>query len=284
MTEVLQSTPKARLLVVDDADDIRLAISEILIDQGYVVDVAASGAAALQALERATYDLMLLDLKMPGIDGVEVMKRVRASGRDLPVVIITAHPTVESAIIAVRTGVRDYLPKPFGADELLAVVERIIAARAREQRRKLLLDTITETVAQLQSSGVTSSPPSTPPPGRWTDAAANPTGTRAPLKAGQLCLDREKRRVFLCDKEDTPEELTEGEAAILSQLMARPDGVFSCRDLAIEALDYEALDEYEAQSIVRPYIFRLRQKVELDPRHPQFIRTVRGRGYYLSTD
>ena len=220
MTEVLQSTPKARLLVVDDADDIRIAISEILIDQGYVVDVAASGAAALQALERVTYDLMLLDLKMPGIDGVEVMKQVRASGRDLPVVIITAHPTVESAIIAVRTGVRDYLPKPFGADELLAVVERVIAARAKEQRRKLLLDTITETVAQLQSSGVTPSPPSTLPPRHWTDAAAHPTGTRAPLKAGQLCLDREKRRVFLCDKEDTPEELTEGEAAILSQLMS----------------------------------------------------------------
>ncbi len=124
------------------------------IDQGYVVDVAASGAAALQALERVTYDMMLLDLKMPGIDGVEVMRRVHAAGLDLPVVIITAHPTVESAIIAVRTGVRDYLPNPFGADELLAVVEKVIAARIKEQRRKLLLNTITETVAQLQNPGI----------------------------------------------------------------------------------------------------------------------------------
>ncbi len=279
MTEVLRPTPKARLLIVDDADDIRVAISEILIDQGYVVDAAASGIAALQALERVTYDLMLLDLKMPGIDGVEVMKRVRAAGLDLPVVIITAHPTVESAIIAVRTGVRDYLPKPFGADELLAVVEKVIAARAKEQRRKLLLDTISETVAQLQSPGATASPMTPSSPTLPTQYQAD-----GPLKAGPLCLDLEKRRVFLCDEEDTPEELTEGEAAILSHLMNKPDGVLSCRELAIKALNYDALDEYEAQSIVRPYIFRIRQKVELDPRHPRLIRTVRGRGYYLSTD
>lgn len=283
-----QTTLNPRILVVDDADEIRLAIGEILSENGYHVAEAASGTAALQALQRSSYDVVLLDLMMPGIDGVEVMRRMHAASLDLPVIIITAHPSVESAIVAVRTGAHDYLLKPFNAEELLAAVEEAIASRAAEQRRRHALDTITETLTLLQGTtsakGVASPEPLKPATQSLLEPPDSSHDETVVVCSGHLCLDYDKRQVYFSDEEGVPEELTEGEMAVLNLLMSKPDSVFSCRDLAIQALDYESLSEYEAQSIVRPYIFRLRQKLEQDARHPQLIRTVRGRGYYLALD
>ena len=96
-----------------------------------------------------------------------------------------------------------------------------------------------------------------------------------------LLLDRRKRLVIIDQAQAGPIELTEGEALILACLMAQPNEVLTCRQLAHAALDYD-MAEIEAQSVVRPYIFRLRQKFETIPLTADFIHTVRGRGYLLA--
>jgi DNA-binding response OmpR family regulator len=96
--------------------------------------------------------------------------------------------------------------------------------------------------------------------------------------------DRDKRQVTILDSRRSPEDLTEGEEAVLAVLMTRADAVLSCEDIAKAALDYEELDHWEAENVVRPYVFRLRRKIEDNPSDPKRICTVRGRGYFFSLD
>ena len=101
------------------------------------------------------------------------------------------------------------------------------------------------------------------------------------VRAGSLILDQEKRVLSVDGPPLREIELTEGEATILTLLMKQPDQVLSCREITRAAWNYD-LEEWEAQALVRPYIFRLRQKIEATPSEPQLIRTVRGRGYLLA--
>ena len=102
------------------------------------------------------------------------------------------------------------------------------------------------------------------------------------IRVGVLSLDRQKRMVTL--KEDPPRavELTEGELSVLITLMEKPNQVFSYNQLAKTALGYDGMDKWTVESVTRSCVFRLRQKLELDPNTPRLIRTVRGRGYFFS--
>ncbi|HEX7588290.1 MAG TPA: winged helix-turn-helix domain-containing protein, partial [Anaerolineae bacterium] len=109
------------------------------------------------------------------------------------------------------------------------------------------------------------------------------TPSRQPvLRVGKLQLDQEKRLLLIDESPSRTTELTDGEATVLTLFMKDPDRVLSCREITHAAWNYE-LEEWEAQALVRPYIFRLRQKVEPMPSEPQIIRTVRGRGYLLAS-
>jgi len=127
---------KFRILVVDDELVVRDSLKEWLAEEGYTVAMAASGSEALAALDAGTFHLMLLDIKMPGMDGVEVLERAKSRSPDLTVVMMTAYATVETAVDAMRIGALDYLIKPFEVDSLLPKVEeiyqRLEAAEARQ--------------------------------------------------------------------------------------------------------------------------------------------------------
>jgi len=112
------------ILVIDDDPYIRDACSEILEPGGYSVIRAADGTSGLKMAGENSIDLVLLDLKMPGIDGMEVLKRLKADDPDTPVIVITAYGTIESAVQAVKLGAFDFLPKPFTPDELRMKVKR----------------------------------------------------------------------------------------------------------------------------------------------------------------
>ncbi|MBW2065519.1 MAG: response regulator [Deltaproteobacteria bacterium] len=114
-----------RILIVDDEPIVRDSLKEWLEDEGFRVDTAESGTQALQRIAESTFHLMLLDIKMPGMDGVEVLKRARELNPDLPVVMMTAYATVETAVEAMKIGALDYLMKPFDPDSLVPLVIRL---------------------------------------------------------------------------------------------------------------------------------------------------------------
>ena len=114
------------VLVVDDEKNVRLTLRQALEDLGLQVNTAAGGEEALDRIEDTEHDLMLLDLRMPGLDGLEVLQRTRRQAPDLPVVIVTAHGTVKNAVQAMRRGAVDVLLKPISLDSLRELVNRVL--------------------------------------------------------------------------------------------------------------------------------------------------------------
>ena len=270
---------RARLLVVDDQPTVRTSLRDLLSLKGYHVDEASSGEEALARFEDSRYDLLLLDVRMPGMDGPEVMRHLRKDHPDLPVVILTAHASVDSAIAAVKLNAADYLLKPFKIEDLIATVGRVLDEHQQRKRRQDLLDTMGQALDTLRQTDMNSSN------GHANGAAPSSRDAVSPprrfLRVGSLTLDREKRTVTINDDRPRKAELTQGESEVLRALMDQADEVLSCEDLARAAVGYDP-DPDEAKSLVRPYIFRLRRKIEQSPERPSLIRTVRGRGYFLS--
>ncbi|MBI5590368.1 MAG: FAD-dependent oxidoreductase [Deltaproteobacteria bacterium] len=124
------------VLVVDDELIVRDSIRELLMEEGYDADMAESGQEALNRLRESPFQLMLLDIKMPGMDGVEVLKKAKEIAPDVNVVMMTAYATVETAIEAMKTGALEYLIKPFEIDALMPMVEKRFSEfmSARDER------------------------------------------------------------------------------------------------------------------------------------------------------
>jgi DNA-binding response OmpR family regulator len=272
MTEyVSPPIPGARILVVEDETSTRKAIVRALNLMGYQAEEAISGKQAIEKLASLPYDLMLLDLRLPGMDGVEIMELVRETHPTLLVIVLTAHATVESAITAVRSGAADYLLKPCSLREIEAAISRALERRKQRLHRQHLIHIMAEALEALQTEEEQQAATSTIPLERF-------------LQSGPVALDQEKRLVVVsgsCDEGSLDAELTANEVALLAHLMQHPDTVLSSQELARDALGYD-VSKREAQDIVRPHISRLRKKIEPDPANPRLIRTIRRKGYYFS--
>ncbi len=133
------------ILVIDDEESMRDACTKILTKDGYKVETACDGDRGLQKVRETRPDLALIDLKMPGVSGIEVLNRIREIDPSIISVVITGYATIESAVEAIKRGAYDYLPKPFTPEELRIIVKRGLDRRAlaleaealREERRKL---------------------------------------------------------------------------------------------------------------------------------------------------
>jgi DNA-binding response OmpR family regulator len=256
-----------RILVVDDEAHIRSSLSQALLLSGYQVEVAEDGEEVLDRLTADSYDLMLLDLHMPGVDGLTVMRRARAVRPELLVVILTGYADLPSAILAVQSEAVDYLRKPTGLGQIITAVGRALHARDDRVQQQRLLQTLAHAAEVLRGA------PTTQP---------EPVASASLVRVGLVALDAAGRRVYLVDDDDVrPVVLTENETAVLAALMAQPDQVVSCRHLAYRTFGQE-LDQYAAESVIRPVIFRLRQKLETSPKQPRLIRTARGSGYFFA--
>jgi CheY-like chemotaxis protein len=119
---------KARILIADDEEGIRESLSLILGDE-YDLSFATDGQQTLQKLTSEPFDVALLDIKMPKLDGLEVMKQLRQRGTTVPIFVLSAYQSVELAKEAVRLGAVDYLPKPFEREEILQAVRGAVAKR-----------------------------------------------------------------------------------------------------------------------------------------------------------
>jgi DNA-binding NtrC family response regulator len=120
-----------RILVVDDEDSIRKRCVRLLARQGYHVIGAASSLAALDLIKKegAWFDLLLADIRMPGMDGLQLMEKVKAQRQAVEVIIMTGYATVETAVKAMKKGAYDYLSKPFEMEELLHLVKKVVEIR-----------------------------------------------------------------------------------------------------------------------------------------------------------
>ena len=120
----------ARILAVDDEPDLLETVRRILGRSGHTVLEASSGHVAREVLAKGRVDIVVTDLMMPGLDGMAVLEAVREVDGNIPVVVMTAHATVETAVAAMRAGAWDYVAKPFSADQLRLAVERALQHRA----------------------------------------------------------------------------------------------------------------------------------------------------------
>jgi heterodisulfide reductase subunit A len=136
------------ILVVDDELVVRDSLKEWLVDEGFSVAMAASGSQALELLDEKPFHLMLTDIKMPGMDGVELLEQAKSRHPDLTVVMMTAYATVETAVEAMKIGALDYLMKPFDPEKLIPMVNRIYAEMIAGQ------DEVLEVGAVVLAGGV----------------------------------------------------------------------------------------------------------------------------------
>jgi two-component system alkaline phosphatase synthesis response regulator PhoP len=221
---------KKVLVVDDDAKTVEL-VKLYLNRDGYRVLTAYDGIEALRLARESHCDLIVLDLMLPGIDGLEVCRILRRES-DVPIIMLTAKTTDQDKLIGLGLGADDYVTKPFSPREL--------AARVRAVLRRL-------------------------------------PGERGPEKIehGGLSLDFLKHEAFLAGK---PLNLTPVEFKLLGVLAKEPGRVFSRGELIEKALGYE-FDGFDRTIDV--HILKLRRKLEPDPRHPRYIKTVYGAGYKL---
>lgn len=253
---------KATLLLVDDELIVRRTLGDALRRAGYTVETAANGAEALERLGRPGVDLLLLDLQLGDIDGVQVMQVARQHWPRMPILMLTAHGSLPSAIAAVRYAAADYLLKPISIDALRERVAQVLADTGATQARYEDLRLMYEQMRTfLQREGM------------LTDSASNPP--RRSLESGPLRIDEQRHTVSMRGQ---TVDTTPSEFAILAELLRHPGAVVSCGQLA-EAIGTHADDEEEARQIIRPHIVRLRRKLEPDPQQPTFLISVRGVGY-----
>jgi two-component system KDP operon response regulator KdpE len=266
--------PEARILIVDDDAHVLLALSRALRLKGYPhVDEAHSGMEAVEKLTHIPYDLMMLDIRMPEMDGMAVLQKAQQIRPNLQVIILTGHAAMESALAALKSGmVVDYLLKPASLEQVEAAIRKALRKRLAEMQQRHSLETAIAALEQLKTDTPVT-------PGRTA-----PVALERYLHAGPVSLDRDNRQATLkWEGRIHTAILTASEESILVLLMSRPGDVFSSRQIAREALNYD-LTENEAKSIVHPHIVRLRRKIEQNSKHPGLIRTVRGRGYTLVLD
>jgi len=222
-----------RILLVDDEQPVQKLLTYPLEKEGYEVVQAFDGQQALQAFEQQEFDLVVLDIMLPQMDGLEVCQRMRAKSR-VPIIMLTAKAEEIDKVIGLEIGADDYITKPFSMREFRSRV------RAALRRAEMV-------------------------PAADAD--------EEPLERGDLRLDFAKRRTELSGE---PVELTYVEFEILAALARSPGRVFS-RELLLEKVWGDS--SYRDPRTIDVHIRHLREKIEPDPKNPEYLLTVRGVGY-----
>ncbi len=141
---------KFKVLIVDDDSTLRELLSETIHGMGYMVDTAENGEDALNKLKRDKYDLVVSDLKMPGMDGLKLLDHIKSLDSNILVIIITAYATLESAVKAIEKGAYDYIAKPFRLDEFVVVVRNACEKLRLLRQRDSLLEELRGAYAELE--------------------------------------------------------------------------------------------------------------------------------------
>lgn len=255
----------AQLLVVDDEANIRLTLSTLLTRAGYAVTTASNGEEAVVLLKQRPFDLMLVDLKMPGMDGMQVVAAARDLQRDTAIIVLTGHGTLETAIEGLHHSIFDYLLKTSDPSQVMERVKAGLEDRYQKMRQRDLLDVVGAAVQELRGGPNQADPgPSTGAPERI-------------ITVGELQLDTWHQVAMLADRSLS---LTPTEFRVLLCLAEHAGQMLSYAQLVRCAQGYDT-GELEAGELIKPHIHHLRQKLEPDPASPRYLLNVRGKGYIL---
>lgn len=232
------------ILIVEDEPNIVDILSFNLMKEGYETIEAYDGTTGLQLAKEQNPDLILLDVMLPGINGFEICKSIRASGSAVPILMLTAREEETDKVLGLELGADDYITKPFAVRELMARVKANI-------RR------------------VTMQPKEGQPP--------QPQENH--LRLGRVSIDMEGATVY---KDGQPLELTQREYDLICFLAAQPGKVFSREALMEHVWNYDGyVGDVRAVDVA---VRRLREKLEDNPANPTFIVTKRGMGYLFNCD
>ncbi len=205
-----------RILVVDDDRAVRESLRRSLAFNGYQVDLAEDGQKALEAVDARRPDAMVLDVKMPRLDGLSVCRRMREAGDALPILVLTARDAVSDRVAGLDAGADDYLPKPFALEELLARLRALLRRR-------------------------------TP------DEIAAGAGASRPLEFADLVLDPDTREVR---RGDRPISLTRTEFSLLELLLTNPKRVLSRAQILEQVWGYDFATTGNALEVYIGYLRR----------------------------
>lgn len=254
----------ARILIVEDEEKIARFVTLELEHEGYQVEHAADGRTAVDLTLERDYDLILLDVLLPQLNGMEVLRRVRKH-KDVPVIMVTARDAVMDKVAGLDAGADDYLTKPFAIEELFARI-RVALKRSEAVRAASGVGGVEAGMAGGADVGAVAMPPVS----GSTQASASPSP--AALTAGSVALDPDRREVTVGG---SPIALTAREFDVLALLMAHAETVLTRERIAHEALGYEYVGDTNNVDV---HIAHLRAKIE-DAGGARIIQTVRGVGY-----
>lgn len=244
---------KIRVLVVDDEQIARMTLERILQVGGYEVVTVGSGEEAIAELNADHYDVMLLDLNLPGMSGLDVLANSFGTNPDLKVIVLTAFGSMDSAIKALRFRVHDYLVKPVKKEQVLESIGKALEARGPVSNQ------VSEPKAVYISS----------------------TERRSIYKIGEDAVIDINRRVVSWNTVSI--HLTPTEAKLFHAFVDTPGIVLSPSELVTFSHGYKT-NQFEAARILRPVFSRLRSKLEPIPGAQDWIRNVRGSGYVFEAE
>jgi len=222
----------AKILIVEDEAALVVALKDRLRKEGYVVSAAKDGLLGLEQASSESFDLIILDLMLPGHDGLAVCQKLRQRGSNTPILMLTARRQTLDKVAGLRTGADDYLTKPFQMAELLARIESLLRRAA-------------------QRSGT----------------------TRSHYQFGSVHIDMRRAEVLRNDK---PVTLSAKELQLLCYFVEHPGATLSREELLHEVWGYGVAPSTRTVDV---HIMWLRQKLEEDPKNPQWIVTMVGLGY-----
>ena len=237
---------KSNILVVDDEPVARQSLTDILKLEGYNVISVPNGQAAVEYVRTHPIDLMIVDLRMPGMDGLEVVQVVNQISPETEVILLTAFGSTETAIQALRLRIHDYLLKPASPAQVLASVKKGLARHSSRSRvsNTAVNNDVDEAVVVFS------------------------------LKDGTV-VDLSRRQIKHKNK---VEHLTPAEGRLLRILIENEGKVFSHRELVLLVQGYDT-SQREAPEILRPLVSRLRHKLDQFPSLSERVVSVRGTGY-----
>ena len=267
----MEATNSGSILIIDDEDNLRKTLTRILINAGWSVTGASNGAEALKMVVQSKFDLVLLDLRLPDMHGIEILRKLRKLDRDLYVIVLTAYGTMNSAVDALQLGAMDYLQKPIDPETLISRTETIFLEIQKEKRKKEIQEQITylqNELANLEKVSETREPKHQP----FTNSSRY-------IYIGPFSIDLHLRKATFAENLLNLPPATFEYFLVLSR---HTPEVVKYQTLVTEAQGYPV--EYsEAKELAKWHIHVIRQEIEPNPRNPKYIINVRGIGYQLLT-
>jgi DNA-binding response OmpR family regulator len=291
----------SHILIIDDEESLRHTMGRVLRQAGFDVTTAGEGREALRLVyngyeSAAPFNVVYLDIRLPGMDGLQILKEIRQIDTQLPVILLTAYGSLKTAVEALRLGATDYLLKPLDPEVLVARTRVLLEEQAVDRRRHELRVQIAALQDELRSleqrdmeaGHLSSGKPSTVHfPGARSEDGRTTSGTITGFnpeerffKRGSLILDLQARRATF---HDTVLALPPAAFDYLVVLARHAPEIIPYHTLVTEAQGYQA-DMREARELSKWHVHAIRQTLEADPANPQILLNVRGTGYRLVID